>query len=168
MTSRVLAARRPEAAYQNLTLQAALGPAPAAGSPHLAERLAANLVDNALRYNVPGGRVDISTGTRDGHAFLSLANTGPGVPAAALDRLFRPFQRLGTARTSRGDSLGLGLSIVQAIANAHHAIITARPQPEGGLLVEVTFPDPDPHPADPGPGTARSPRTQTFHPPQLS
>ena len=77
VTSHVLAARQPEAAYQNLTLQAALGPAPAAGSPRLAERLAANLVDNALRYNVPGGRVDISTGTRDGHAFLSLANTEP-------------------------------------------------------------------------------------------
>ena len=168
VTSHVLAARQPEAAYQNLMLQAALGPAPAAGSPGLVERLAANLVDNALRYNVPGGRVDIITGTRDGRAFLSLANTGPPVPAAALDRLFRPFQRLGTERTSRGDGVGLGLSIVQAIANAHHATISARPQPEGGLLVEVTFPDPDPHAADPGPGSARSPRTQMCQPPRLS
>jgi signal transduction histidine kinase len=60
-----------------------------------------------------------------------------------VDRLFQPFQRLGTDRTSRGEGLGLGLSIVQAIAEAHSASITASPQPGGGLLVEVTFPDPD-------------------------
>jgi hypothetical protein len=73
---------------------------------------------------------------------LSVLNTGPAVPAAALDRLFQPFQRLAADRTSRGEGLGLGLglSIVQAIADAHSASITARPQPAGGLLVEVTFP----------------------------
>ena len=70
-----------------------------------------------------------------------MANTGPAVPAAAVDRLFQPFQRLAAERTSRGEGLGLGLSIVQAIADAHGASITARPQPGGGLLVEVTFPE---------------------------
>jgi nitrogen-specific signal transduction histidine kinase len=64
------------------------------------------------------------------------------IPAAAVDRLFRPFQRLGADRTSRGEGSGLGLSIVQAIADAHGADITSCPQPGGGLLVEVTFPDP--------------------------
>jgi signal transduction histidine kinase len=95
VTSQVLAARQSEADHRNLILHAALGPAPAAGSPRLAERLAANLVDNALRYNVPRGRVDVSTGTRTGHAVLSVANTGPAVPVTATDRLFQPFQRLG-------------------------------------------------------------------------
>jgi signal transduction histidine kinase len=144
VTSQVLTARQPEAGYRDLTLHAALGPAPATGCPRLAERLAANLVDNALRHNVPGGQVDVRTRTRNSRAILSVANTGPAVPAAAVDQLFRPFQRLGTDRTSRGEGVGLGLSIVQAIADAHSASITARPQPGGGLLIEVTFPDPDP------------------------
>jgi signal transduction histidine kinase len=122
-----------------------LGPASAIGSPRLAERLAANLVDNALRHNVARGRVAVTTATRDSRAVLSVANTGPAVSATAMGRLFQPFHRLGTDRTNRGEglALGLGLSIVQAIADAHSASIVARPQPEGGLLVEVTFPDPE-------------------------
>jgi len=142
MARQVLAARQTDAQTRNLALHAALDTASAAGSPRLAEQLAANLVDNALRHNVPGGRVDVSTGTRNSRAFLSVLNTGPAVPAAALDRLFRPFQRLAADRTSRGEGLGLGLAIVQAIADAHGASITARARPGGGLLVEVTFPDP--------------------------
>jgi signal transduction histidine kinase len=102
-------------------------------------------VDNALRHNRPGGRVDISTGTRNSRAVLSVANTGPVVPAAAVSRLFQPFQRLAEDRTSHGQGLGLGLSIVEAIAETHGASVTARPQSGGGLLIEVTFPEPDPH-----------------------
>jgi signal transduction histidine kinase len=145
VTSQVIAARQPEAARRNLTLHAELAPAPTSGSPSLAERLVANLIDNALRYNLPGGRVHVTTGTRDSRAMLSVGNTGPAIPASAVDRLFRPFERLATGRASRGEGLGLGLSIVQAIADAHGAGITARPQPAGGLLVEATFPGPDPH-----------------------
>ena len=140
MTRNVLAARQSEADHRNLTLRAALGPAPAAGSPRLAERLAANLVDNALRHNLPGGWVEVTTATTDSRAVLTVANTGPVVPAAAVGRLFQPFQRLDTERTSRGDGFGLGLSIVQAIAETHGATITACPQPGGGLLIHVTFP----------------------------
>jgi signal transduction histidine kinase len=142
VTRHVLVARQTDAKTRNVALHTALDPAPTAGSSPLAEQLAANLVDNALRHNVPGGRVDISTGMRNSRAVLSVLNTGPAVPAAALDRLFQPFQRLAADRTSRGEGLGLGLglSIVQAIADAHSASITARPQPAGGLLVEVTFP----------------------------
>ena len=143
VTRQVLAARQSEAEHRNLTMHAVLGPASAFGSPRLAERLAANLVDNALRHNVARGRVAVTTATRDSRAVLSVANTGPTVSATAMGRLFQPFQRLGTDRTNRGEGLGLGLSIVQAIADAHSASIVARPQPEGGLLVEVTFPDPE-------------------------
>jgi len=162
VTCQVLVARQAEAQDLNLTLHAALGPAPAAGSPRLAERLAGNLVDNALRHNVPRGRVEVTTGTRNCRAVLSVANTGPAVPAAAVDRLFQPFQRLGTERTSRGEGLGLGLSIAWAIADAHGASITASPQPGGGLLVEVTFPDPDPIRSAP---SQRPPETCTQEPP---
>ena len=140
---KILADRQPEAQRQNLRLHTALGPAPTAGSPQLAERLAANLIDNALRHNLPGGRVEVATGTRHSRALLAVANTGPAVPAAAINRLFQPFQRLAADRTSHRDGLGLGLSIVQAIADAHHATITARPQPEGGLFIEVSFPAPE-------------------------
>jgi signal transduction histidine kinase len=142
LASKILSHRQPDAQRQNLTLHAALSPAPATGSPPLAERLAANLIDNALRHNLPGGQVEVITATRSTRAVLTVANTGPVVPAAAIDQLFQPFQRLAADRTSHGDGLGLGLSIVQAIASAHHATITARPRPEGGLLIEVAFPSP--------------------------
>jgi signal transduction histidine kinase len=152
VTSKVIAAREPEAARRKLTLHAALAPAPTSGSPSLAEHLTANLIDNALRHNVPGGQVNVTTSTRGPHAILSVANTGPAVPATAVDRLFRPFQRLSTDRASRGEGLGLGLSIVQAIADAHDASITAHPQPTGGLLIEATFPGESPDAVGPAPG----------------
>jgi signal transduction histidine kinase len=119
-----------------------LSPAPASGSPALAERLIANLLDNAVRYNVPGGRVEVATGIRDGRAFLTIRNTGPVVPPDQLARLFEPFQRLEGQRTrsSSGEGLGLGLAIVAAIASAHHASVTATACEDGGLLIELTFP----------------------------
>ena len=156
MTSQVLTARESEAQQRNLTLHVALSPAPTAGSSCLAERLVVNLIDNGLRHNVPGGRRGVSTGTRNSRAILSVLNTGPAVPATAVDQLFQPFHRQAADRTSRGEGLGLGLSIVQAIADAHGASITARPQPGGGLLVEVAFPDPDEVTALSGPGLPRS------------
>jgi signal transduction histidine kinase len=137
---RVLMAKQTEAKRRGLELGAELAPAAAAGDPRLIERLVTNLLDNALRYNCPGGSVRITTDTRTGQPVLSVTNTGPVVSPDAVDQLFQPFQRLATDRTSRGDGLGLGLSIVQAITDAHGAIISAHPQPNGGLLIEVTFP----------------------------
>jgi signal transduction histidine kinase len=118
------------------------GPAAVSGDPRLAERLVRNLVDNAIRYNQPSGQVDITATTRSGHAVLAVANTGPAIPAADIDRLFQPFQRLAPNRSSHRDGTGLGLSIVKAIADAHDATITATPQPHGGLSIEVSFPPP--------------------------
>jgi signal transduction histidine kinase len=140
VTSQVAAARRTEADHRNVTLHLTLSPALAAGSPRLIQQLAANLVDNALRHNVPGGQVEISTQAVSSAAVLSVTNTGPAVPADAVDRLFQPFQRLGTDRVGRGEGLGLGLTIVQAIADSHGASLTARPRPGGGLQVQATFP----------------------------
>ncbi len=142
IASQALLAREPEAAARGLDLRATLLTAPADGDPRLVERLMANLIDNAIRHNLPGGHVAITTGTRDRHAFVSIANTGPDVPPEQLDRLFQPFQRLDGTRLQRdhGHGLGLGLSIVQAIATTHGAELTTRTRPQGGLVVEVAFP----------------------------
>jgi signal transduction histidine kinase len=140
VTTRVLDARGRQAAAQGVRINATLGPAPATGDPSLTERLVANLTDNALRYNGPGGRVDVSTSTRNGHAVLRVANTGPAVPADQVQRLLQPFQRLRPDRTGEPGGSGLGLSIVAAIAKAHGAVINARAGHDGGLDLEVTFP----------------------------
>ena len=142
LADRVLLTRLSDAHDRQLDIHTALAPAPAAGDPRLAERLIANLVDNALRHNAPGGHIEVITETRDSRAILSVINTGPLVPAADIGRLLQPFQRLGPDRTGHGEGLGLGLSIVQAIAHAHEAILSVRPQPRGGLHVEVSFPQP--------------------------
>jgi signal transduction histidine kinase len=140
-TAAMLELREPEARRRKLHIRDSLQPARALGNPRLAERLVANLLDNALRYNVPGGRVDVATTTRTGRATLSVVNTGPPVPADQIDRLLQPFQRLPEHRSA--DGIGLGLSIVAAVAKAHHADLTAHPAPGGGLHIEVSFPDPD-------------------------
>jgi signal transduction histidine kinase len=100
----------------------------------------ANLIDNAIRHNTPGGHVEITTGTRDRHAFVTIANTGPTIPATELQRLFEPFQRLDGARTRHNNGHGIGLSIVQSIATAHHAELGARARPAGGLTIDISFP----------------------------
>jgi signal transduction histidine kinase len=119
-----------------------LSPAPASGSPALAERLIANLVDNAVRHNVPDGAVELATGMRDGRAFLTIRNTGPVIPPDEVARLFEPFQRLNGQRTHSGPQagLGLGLAIVAAVATAHRAQLRTTACADGGLLVELTFP----------------------------
>ena len=140
VASQALLARASELAGLDLDVRATLATAPTAADPRLLERLIANLIDNAIRHNTLGGRVEITTGTRDRHAFVSIANTGPTIPPEQIQRLFRPFQRLGAGRTQHNRGHGLGLSIVQAIANAHHAELSAHAQPEGGLTIEISFP----------------------------
>jgi len=138
-----LAGVRDEAEARGVTVTADLGAAPALGDSRLAEQLAANLADNAIRYNVAGGQVEIGTGDRDGRAFLAVSNTGPVIPPDQLGRLFQPFQRLDPGRSGSGPErggLGLGLAIVSAIAAAHGAELRAVTRAAGGLAVEVVFP----------------------------
>lgn len=144
VTSEVLAARHAETSRLRLRVKAAVRPAVLGGDPLLIERLAANLIDNATRHNVPGGTIEVTTGSGDGRGFLSVANTGPVIPPAQVGRLFQPFQKLSGRGTHGGQGHGLGLSIVQAIATAHGAAVVARPLPSGGLTITVTFPRPVP------------------------
>jgi len=109
------------------------------GDPQLVERLVANLVANAVRHNVAGGRLDITTHTAAGRAVFAIANTGPVIGAGELPRLFQPFQRLSSHPGFPADGVGLGLAIVQAIATAHDADITAAPRTGGGLRIHVAF-----------------------------
>jgi signal transduction histidine kinase len=127
---------------QQLHATTSAHPAALLGDPDLIERLVANLVDNAVRHNVPGGTVELATSTRDGHAVLVVASSGPVIPPADVGRLFQPFQRLDATHSSNGTGHGLGLSIVAAIAAAHDAAVTADAPPEGGLRIEVSFPSP--------------------------
>ena len=119
-------------------VQATLEPAVISGDPVLAERLIANLVDNAVRYNIPAGDIWISTRTTAGSSQLTVANTGPVISPADTGRIFQPFQRL-SHRTSH-DGSGLGLAIVASIAAIHGGTATARPRDDGGLSVTVTIP----------------------------
>ncbi|GAA2875588.1 hypothetical protein Acy02nite_76510 [Actinoplanes cyaneus] len=141
-----------------LTVKTALAASPVRGDPHLVESLIANLVENALVHNVPGGWVEVVTepfdpslvspgvyavskrsagGRLDGR--IVVRNTGPVVPPDEVERLFEPFQRMRGTRL-HGEGHGLGLAIVQAIADVHGARVDAWTRPEGGLDITVTFP----------------------------
>jgi signal transduction histidine kinase len=122
-----------------LRVETDLQPALLDGDPKLIERLAANLVDNAVTHNFTGGHVTVRTGLTEGQPYLEVGNTGAAIPSGDLDRLFQPFQRLDPRRTN-GTGHGLGLSIVRAIATSHDATVHAHPRPDGGLTVTVTFP----------------------------
>jgi signal transduction histidine kinase len=115
-----------------------LEPAVTSGDPVLVERLVANLVDNAVRYNTAAGDVWITTGAVARQSQLTVANTGPFVPPADADRIFEPFQRLD-ARTAH-EGFGLGLAIVASIAAVHGGTATASPRDDGGLSITVGLP----------------------------
>jgi signal transduction histidine kinase len=131
---------RPDADRRGIRIDAELHPAPATGDPSLAGSLVANLADNAIRHNLDGGRAEISTAVAGDQAILSVSNTGAVIPPGEVDRLFQPFQRLGTERVGSADGYGLGLAIVRAIASVHGATVTASARPEGGLDIQVSFP----------------------------
>ncbi|MEU8785906.1 HAMP domain-containing sensor histidine kinase [Streptomyces sp. NPDC048637] len=111
------------------------------GNGVLLERIALNLVQNAVRYNVAeGGWVEVVTEPQPGCAVLVVANTGPVVPAYEVENLFEPFRRLRTERTGSDKGVGLGLSIVRSVVRAHDGTITARPREGGGLEMRVLLP----------------------------
>jgi signal transduction histidine kinase len=140
-------AAAPEIEHLDLRVDTKLDPAETAGDPQLLERMIWNLVDNAVRHNEPGGWIRVRTGTRDGCVYLEIANSGPFVPDDAVPSLFEPFRRL-EARTGVRDGVGLGLSIARSVVTAHHATVTARSQPAGGLCISVVIPRRPCRPAD--------------------
>ena len=121
-----------------LTVRPVLEPGTAVGDPVLVERLVTNLVDNAVRHNVPDGWLEVTTGSEDGMAFISVANSGPVIPDAEVPALFEPFRRRCPHDGPAGT--GLGLSIVQSVVSAHHGNVVACPGPYGGLEITVMLP----------------------------
>ena len=132
---------RAEAESRGVELGGVRQPAYVQGSGVLLERVALNLVQNAVRYNQPeGGWVSVGTEALPGHAVLVVENSGPAVPAYEIDNLFEPFRRLRSDRTGSDKGVGLGLSIVRSVARAHGGTVTASPREEGGLVLRVVLP----------------------------
>jgi signal transduction histidine kinase len=129
----------PAAAARHVRIRSDLEPAQVTGDRVLLERLASNLIDNAIRHNTPGGWVLASTRSRAGLAELTIANSGEPIPPDQTAALFEPFRRLPAAAGSRPGT-GLGLSIVASVASAHGGRAQARARSDGGLEVQVTFP----------------------------
>ncbi|MFF2200074.1 sensor histidine kinase [Streptomyces sp. NPDC058145] len=130
-----------EAEAKGVAVRGERKPAVVQGNGVLLERIALNLVQNAVRYNVTeGGWVEVATEVLHGQAVLTVSNTGPVVPAYEIDNLFEPFRRLRTERTGSDKGVGLGLSIVRSVARAHGGLIVATPREGGGLVMRVTLP----------------------------
>jgi len=130
----------PSAAAKRLQVDAALDDASVPGDARLIHRLVSNLIDNAIRYNNTGGRVEVRLAATATQTVLTVTNTGPPVPPDQVGRLLEPFQRAAPDQTASPNGLGLGLAIVADIAAAHGANLAVRPRPEGGLAVAVSFP----------------------------
>ncbi|AXE80687.1 sensor histidine kinase [Streptomyces atratus] len=141
VASRAIDQTRGEAEERGVEIRGERAPAVVQGNGVLLERIALNLVQNAVRYNVPeGGWVEVTTEPRSGQAVLVVSNTGPVVPAYEIDNLFEPFRRLRTERTGSDKGVGLGLSIARSVARAHGGRIVAEPREGGGLVMRVSLP----------------------------
>jgi signal transduction histidine kinase len=133
-----LAQTGPDAAAARLEVRSTLHAAPVRGDRRLIERLVANLVENAVRHNRPGGMVDVRTSVQDGRSVVVVRNDGELIPQGSVASLLEPFQRLD--RGARGDGSGLGLSIVRSVAAAHGGTVALDGRPAGGLTVRVSLP----------------------------
>nr|WP_308250833.1 HAMP domain-containing sensor histidine kinase [Nonomuraea rhizosphaerae] len=131
----------PFAEENGVTITTELVSAPTVGDPVLLERSVSNLLENAIKYNIPeNGKVWIRTGMVDGALVVQVANTGQHVPAYEVNSLFEPFRRLHADRVESAKGAGLGLSIVRAVVQAHGGNVTAVPREGGGLVVTIRLP----------------------------
>ncbi|MFC9733473.1 sensor histidine kinase [Streptomyces roseolus] len=130
-----------EAEAKGVEIRGERAPVVVQGNGVLLERIALNLLQNAVRYNLPeDGWVEVTTEAQHGQAVLVVSNTGPVVPAYEIDNLFEPFRRLRQERTGSDKGVGLGLSIARSVARAHGGRISAEPREGGGLVMRVTLP----------------------------
>ena len=109
------------------------------GSDILIYRLVYNLVENAIKYNHPGGQVTVSASRKEKRVCLSVADTGNGIPEELRERVFEPFFRVDKSRSRALGGVGLGLALVHEIVRVHDGNITVRSNPSGGTVFEVMF-----------------------------
>jgi two-component system sensor histidine kinase BaeS len=133
---------RPDAVRKGLALDVDL---PRREAPVFADRerlrqLFANLLDNALKYTDAGGRVEVRLECGEREAVVNVLDSAPGVPEAALGKLFERFYRFESSRSRKTGGAGLGLAICRNIVEAHEGVLTARPSPLGGVWLEVRLP----------------------------
>ncbi|WP_232662113.1 sensor histidine kinase [Pseudonocardia sp. TRM90224] len=140
MVVRPLGAIGSEAAQRGISVLVRTAPAPVRGDAVLLERVAGNLLENAVRHNVPGGWIEVTTGQLEQTCELRVASSGAEIPADRVAELFEPFRRGPVERTGPVPGSGLGLSIVRAIAVAHGGAVHGEPVPGGGLAVTVRLP----------------------------
>ena len=109
------------------------------GSDILIYRLVYNLVENAIKYNHPGGQVTVTSCQKEKQIYLSVEDTGSGIPPELRERVFDPFFRVDKSRSRELGGVGLGLALVREIVKVHDGIITIQPNPAGGTIFEVVF-----------------------------
>ena len=109
------------------------------GSDILIYRLVYNLVENAIKYNHSGGQVTVTAYKEQTHIYLSVADTGSGIPKELRERVFEPFFRVDKSRSRKLGGVGLGLALVHEIVRVHDGSITVKSNPSGGTILEVIF-----------------------------
>ena len=143
-----LASRGEAIAAEQIELRSTLAPACVDGSETLLARMVDNLIDNAVRHNVPGGLINVMCEADPETSRLVVESGGPVLDRAAVGQLAEPFRRLGVERTGSQNGHGVGLSIVAAIAAAHGGDLRLYARDQGGLGAEITLPvAPDAQPA---------------------
>lgn len=135
----VLADLEPLAVEKNIKLIGKCEDATMIGSDILIYRLVYNLVENAIKYNHPLGQVTVTAYQRNKHVYLSVEDTGSGIPKELRERVFEPFFRVDKSRSRELGGVGLGLALVREIVRVHDGSITVKANPSGGTIFEVVF-----------------------------
>ena len=139
LVDEVLADLEPLAQEKDITLIGKCESITMMGSDVLIYRLVYNLVENAIRYNHPGGQVTVTACRKEQKVCLSVSDTGSGIPENLRERVFEPFFRVDKSRSRELGGVGLGLALAREIVRVHEGSITVRPNPSGGTIFDVTF-----------------------------
>ena len=139
LVEEVLADLEPLAQEKNIKLIGKCKDITMAGSDILIYRLVYNLVENAIKYNHSGGQVTVTAYKEQKHIYLSVADTGSGIPKELRERVFEPFFRIDKSRSRKLGGVGLGLALVHEIVRVHDGSITVKSNPSGGTIFEVIF-----------------------------
>ena len=135
----VLADLEPLAVEKNIKLIGKCEDATMIGSDILIYRMVYNLVENAIKYNHSGGQVTVTADRREKHVYLSVKDTGTGIPEELKERVFEPFFRVDKSRSRELGGVGLGLALVREIVRVHDGSITVKSNPSGGTIFEVVL-----------------------------